>query len=60
MIDAGTLEDEVRRVLEQGRILSEELVAIKKEAAERTERANQRALEAIKRRARLRKRQEKS
>jgi hypothetical protein len=60
MIDAGTLEDEVRRVLEQGRILSEELVAIRKEAAERTERANQRALEAIKRRARLRKRQEKS
>jgi hypothetical protein len=54
----GTIEDEVRRMLEQGRILSEELVAIQKEADQRTERAKRRAQAAIERRARLRKRLE--
>jgi hypothetical protein len=60
MLEAGTIEDEVRRVLEQGRILSEELVAIQEEAAERTTRAKERAQAAIERRARLRKRLEES
>jgi hypothetical protein len=58
MPEAGTIEDEVRRVLEQGRILTEEMIAIQKEADERTERARRRARAAIERRARLRKRLE--
>jgi hypothetical protein len=58
MPEAGTIDDEVRRVLEQGSILSEEIVALQKEAAERTERAKRRAEVAIERRARLRKRLE--
>jgi hypothetical protein len=60
MPEAGTINDEVRRVLEQGRILSEEIVALQKEADERTQRAKRRAQAAIARRARLRKRLEES
>jgi hypothetical protein len=58
MPEAGTIDDRVRRLLEQGRILSVEMVAIQKEADERTERAKRRALAAIERRAHLRKRLE--
>jgi hypothetical protein len=50
----GTLEDEVCRVLEQGRTLSEEMKAVQREAAERTERAKERTRAAIERRACLR------